>query len=294
MLIIRKQQVETLDLDLRRRMAISALRETEVTTPHAVLGLSNEEQQSRLDKAVNKTVHYRLNNLNDIETFIQLSFLVGPNFDQYPRFKKILTLPSSITAQRTRDLLHLANEQDWHWAAQYDIVSRYQEAAVAETSTGTNQGDGIVLVPLSLQYTESYHALALHPDVWRMARIKPMLKVEQVQHFIQTLNQRGTTGYAVVDQNNQLVGATFAFIQSGATRVSYWIARGIWGHGVATKALMALIQILRRKHKKNLVLNIESANLPSIKVAKKCGFNRHTASIQSGWNYILSGDSYAG
>jgi RimJ/RimL family protein N-acetyltransferase len=56
---------------------------------------------------------------------------------------------------------------------------------------------------------------------------------------------------------------------SGQREVSYWIGREYWGHGVATKALTAFIELLADRP---LYARAAADNLASIRVLEKCGF----------------------
>jgi len=264
MLAIRPGQLSTLEQFSRQQIALSVLAELRTTTPHAVVGLSPAEVDFRLDTAVKKSAQHELDTRGDVEAFVRLSFIVGPFFDEYPPFKAILASHDSPT--RIPALFVEAEPDDWNAASQFDILSR----------SGKSQGAAAVsLTPLQACHADAYWQQALHPDVWRLGRMKPMTDIEDVSGLIQNLGADGKTGYAVIDAQQRFVGAMFVTQEGTLMRISYWIARPVWGQGVASQALMQLKGILQGEH---LQLTIEPGNTPSLKVAAKCGF-RQTDSL---------------
>lgn len=258
MFAIRPIQLSILERDSCRRLALTVLAELRTASPHAVGGLSASEIDCRLDAAIAKAARHQLNSHDDVRAYIRLSLTIGPLFDEYPPFKEILS--SHGNDVRILALFALAAPGDWNSAAQFDIVSRYRKAI---------PGIGpISLAVLEDRHADSYFRHARHPDVWRLARMKPMATAADALQLIGTLGP-AKTGYAVVDQQDRFLGAIFAYHDETATRVSYWIARHAWGQGIASQALM---QLRRAQQTKNWMLTIEPGNLPSLKVANKCGF----------------------
>jgi RimJ/RimL family protein N-acetyltransferase len=48
----------------------------------------------------------------------------------------------------------------------------------------------------------------------------------------------------VVTRDGALVGRVASFVMEGQTEVTYWIDRSAWGGGVASRALMLLLELV--------------------------------------------------
>lgn len=288
MLVIRNSQMTAFEEDLSRRIALSALERVRDSSPHAVKGLSKEEIETRLDTAINKTRFHRLDNPEDVEAFVRLCFLVGPNFDEYPPFKEIFLAKTSRAGYRLLDLFCTAEKDDWNKAAKFDILSRSAESLPVSSSgqpissTSPEISDNqIYITPLQIKHAEEYFTEALHPDVWRLGRMKPLIELEDVRQYILDLNLNNAKGYAITGNTGQFLGAAIATPYSSTTYISYWVSRRHWGKEIATKALSAILKALREQGISGISLKIEEGNIPSIKVAEKCGFKSESNS-QSG------------
>jgi RimJ/RimL family protein N-acetyltransferase len=258
MLAIRSNQLSILEQECRRQIAQSVLAELRRTTPHAVAGLSSQEIDDRLETAIAKSIVQQLDTRDDIEAFVRVCFIVGSHFDEYPPFRK--TLASHDSQDRIPALFSLASTEDWNNASQFDIVRRYRKMP---------HHVAVSLTPLHERHAEPYWRQALHPDVWRLGRMKPMVGVEDVLQKIRDLDSSSTIGFAIVDRKEQLLGAIFAEGGDEVIGVSYWVARPAWGQGIASQALMQLKAI---KNSEKLMLAIDPGNSPSVKVATNCGF----------------------
>lgn len=59
----------------------------------------------------------------------------------------------------------------------------------------------------------------------------------------------------------------------GEREVGYWVGHPLWGNGITTEALMALVGYCRdRLHLPSLLITTDSRNRASQRVAEKCGF----------------------
>jgi len=72
--------------------------------------------------------------------------------------------------------------------------------------------------------------------------------------------------------NGSVAGYIASFEQAGERQVGYWIGRGFWGKGIATRALSAFLEGFQTRP---LYAYVAKHNLPSIRVLEKCGFTVH-------------------
>jgi RimJ/RimL family protein N-acetyltransferase len=69
----------------------------------------------------------------------------------------------------------------------------------------------------------------------------------------------------------RLAGNVLSFEREGRREVGYWIARELWGRGIATAALAAFLEVETRRP---LYAAVVERNLGSLRVLEKCGFER--------------------
>ncbi len=69
--------------------------------------------------------------------------------------------------------------------------------------------------------------------------------------------------------DGDVAGNVVSFDQSGKRLVGYWIGREYWGHGVATRALAAFIDLVEARP---LFARVADHNIGSLRVLEKCGF----------------------
>jgi RimJ/RimL family protein N-acetyltransferase len=69
--------------------------------------------------------------------------------------------------------------------------------------------------------------------------------------------------------NGQVAGHIAIFGPPAEREITYWIARELWGHGIATQALS---QFLRDVPARPVYARAASDNVASLRVLEKCGF----------------------
>jgi RimJ/RimL family protein N-acetyltransferase len=72
-----------------------------------------------------------------------------------------------------------------------------------------------------------------------------------------------------VEWNGTVAGYISSFVMEGDREVCYWIDKALWGKGVATAALNALLSEITERP---LHARAVSDNLASIRVLEQCGF----------------------
>lgn len=87
-------------------------------------------------------------------------------------------------------------------------------------------------------------------------------------HWLKILNDPAVTVLAVLWEG-RLAGNVVSFSGSGGREVGYWIGREFWGHGVATEALRAFLEVERERP---LFAYVAPRNSASVRVLEKCGF----------------------
>ena len=71
--------------------------------------------------------------------------------------------------------------------------------------------------------------------------------------------------------DGQVVGNIGSWEHDRKRLVSYWIGKSYWGRGVATRALSALLGVVKARP---LYAHVAKHNIGSIRVLEKCGFRR--------------------
>jgi len=70
---------------------------------------------------------------------------------------------------------------------------------------------------------------------------------------------------------DQVAGNIVSWEHDGEREVGYWLGREFWGKGIATKALLLLLQQVTSRP---LYAYVVRHNLASIRVLEKCGFKK--------------------
>jgi RimJ/RimL family protein N-acetyltransferase len=69
--------------------------------------------------------------------------------------------------------------------------------------------------------------------------------------------------------DGRLVGSIASFVFQGQTEVTYWIDRAAWGRGIASRALVLLLDLVPTRP---LHARVASDNTRSLRVLQKAGF----------------------
>jgi RimJ/RimL family protein N-acetyltransferase len=78
------------------------------------------------------------------------------------------------------------------------------------------------------------------------------------------------TGVArTIELDGRVAGNVVSFLRAGRREVGYWVARELWGRGVATEALR---QLLGEIAERPLHAIVARHNVGSRRVLEKCGF----------------------
>lgn len=217
------------------RLASSALEEVRQTSPHAVAGLSKEEVNDRFQRVLSRLPMYQFATKEDLHIYVTLSFLIGTEFDRFPGFNEFPKIGEALRPYEFVLLLTSEESETWEDAAQFDVIERYSKPT---SSNNESVAETIEMVPLSDEHSRSYHACALHPDVWRLGRMRPMLHLSEVQEFIWDLTERNQFAYAAVGVNSQFLGAIIGERLPDHIEIQYWVPRHLWGLGIGRRMLV--------------------------------------------------------
>lgn len=70
--------------------------------------------------------------------------------------------------------------------------------------------------------------------------------------------------------DGQVVGSVLSYEDEGSPEVSYWIGKGYWGRGIATRALSDFL--VHGNRTRPIFARVAKDNLGSRRVLEKCGF----------------------
>jgi len=70
----------------------------------------------------------------------------------------------------------------------------------------------------------------------------------------------------------EVAGYVLSYEEDGRPEISYWLGRGHWGRGIATRALAAFLADVERR--RPIFARVAADNLASRRVLEKCGFTR--------------------
>lgn len=70
--------------------------------------------------------------------------------------------------------------------------------------------------------------------------------------------------------DDQVAGSVASYLDDGHPEVTYWLGRGFWGRGVATRALAEFLASVNQT--RPIYARAAKDNLGSLRVLEKCGF----------------------
>lgn len=109
------------------------------------------------------------------------------------------------------------------------------------------------------------------PQSLEMAVVYSKEYSEFIAHWERVLVDPTVTACAIL-VDEELVGHVSCFLMDGLDSVGYWIDRGVWGRGIASRALEKLLADLTIRP---LHARVAASNHGSIRVLEKCGFREY-------------------
>jgi RimJ/RimL family protein N-acetyltransferase len=127
---------------------------------------------------------------------------------------------------------------------------------------------GVVLRDVLESDLAVFYEDQLDPAANRMAAFEARDRDAFVAHWNGILRDETVAAKTIVF-DGQVAGNVVSFEQSGERLIGYWIGRGFWGKGVATRALAEfLLHVTARP----LHARVAEHNGASVRVLQKCGF----------------------
>jgi len=108
----------------------------------------------------------------------------------------------------------------------------------------------------------------LDPEATHMAGFPSRDRDSFMAHWNRILEDRSVVKKTVLFEGG-VAGNIVSFVKSGEREVGYWIGRGFWGRGVATRALAGFLRLEARRP---LYAGVARHNAASLRVLQKCGF----------------------
>ena len=143
----------------------------------------------------------------------------------------------------------------------------------------------LMLRPFELQDEEAAFAFFCDPDVMRYSLNGPHTSRKLTEDFITTnMNRQGHKGYsiwAVVERaSNEVIGMCgLAEFGHGLTGIelAYRLRKECWSRGYGSEAAMVSVEYpFTEIQLDRLIAAVEPANVASVQVLEKCGFERIT------------------
>jgi len=108
------------------------------------------------------------------------------------------------------------------------------------------------------------------PEANAMAAFPPRDRDAFMAHWRKILSDPNLLA-RTIELDGAVAGNIGSFDLDGRREVGYWIDRALWGRGVASRALAAL---LREETIRPLFAGVAPHNAGSMRVLEKCGFSR--------------------
>ncbi len=136
----------------------------------------------------------------------------------------------------------------------------------------SNAAAGVALRTVGEGDLAAFFVHQLDADANRMAAFTPADPSDQGAfraHWRTIIGSSAITKRTILC-DNEVVGHIMVYPHAGELEVTYWIGKAYWGKGVATNALLLLLNDFDSRP---LYARAAKDNLGSIRVLQKCGFS---------------------
>jgi len=111
----------------------------------------------------------------------------------------------------------------------------------------------------------------IDPDAVRMAAFPARERDAFMTHWRTQILGNAANGAKTVLADGKVAGNVVSWTQDGKRLVGYWIGRGYWGNGIATRAVS---EFLTHETTRPIYAWVAEHHIASIRVLEKCGFLR--------------------
>lgn len=113
----------------------------------------------------------------------------------------------------------------------------------------------------------------LDPEANAMAAFPPRKRDALMEHWTRIISAGGVAARVIL-LGDAVAGYVVTWEQDGRQLVGYWIGRGYWGRGIATRALFEFLDLIGTRP---LYAYVAQHNAASIRVLTKCDFSPSSA-----------------
>lgn len=113
MLIIRQNQMQIFDEIDKQNFIDEVIREIREQHAAECMGLSVADLRLTVANGLERAVRYGLLKKSALSMFIQLLFVAGPDFDQYPPVRYLLTHPAIPPNDKIDSVIQSMQDADW-------------------------------------------------------------------------------------------------------------------------------------------------------------------------------------
>jgi RimJ/RimL family protein N-acetyltransferase len=131
--------------------------------------------------------------------------------------------------------------------------------------------DAVTLRPVRESDLDELFRHQSDPESVRMAAFTPKDPDDRHRfdaHMAKVLRSPDTTNRVIV-WHGEVVGSIASFVIEGDTEITYWVARDVWGRGIASQALALFLEVVPARP---LHARAASDNSGSLRVLEKAGF----------------------
>jgi len=132
-----------------------------------------------------------------------------------------------------------------------------------------------------------FERYASDPEVVKYVGFPCHLRLADTEAFIRYCDHewtRAAAGPLLVwsRADGRLLGGTgLGFESGGVVSTGYVLAKDAWGHGYATEALRAMIDLARSLAVPRLIARVHPEHRPSARVLEKCGFTLDADGVEA-------------
>jgi RimJ/RimL family protein N-acetyltransferase len=144
----------------------------------------------------------------------------------------------------------------------YTAVDMIREGGVIE------KGEQVELREVIEADLEAFFTQQLEPEATRMADFPSRDREAFFAHWHRILPEHGSVLKTILFAG-QVAGNIVCWEQSGKWLVGYWLGREFWGKGIATRALLRLLEVVKTRP---LFAYVSKGNRGSRRVLEKAGF----------------------